>query len=395
VQICDWQTHDATWPTDSAPPDVLHRLGVDAHGVDNCDARVRRRDVTAYLDLRDHLLTSVERKTQLTETLTAREEWDVVHVVYGESHCAGHHFWGLRDPATRPYVADAPTELRSAMTGVYRALDGALGRLVVAAGPDTRVMVVTSHGMGKYVGGYQLLPEVLARLDLRRGAGPVRSALRRRTPWRVRSLARRLVPAGPRERALAALGERPECDLRDPATRATAVPNNRCGAIRLNLRGREPFGRVEPGLDAEEVIDRLRAELLALRDPRTGEAIVTSVDRPVDSGRPRLHPDLPDLTVAFRQDLGPIETCTSPGVGLVEVPLWPRTGRPDWPLGLGRTGDHTAETRIWIRAPGFAPAVTGCRSVLDVAPTALTLLGVPAPACMEGRPLVAPATVTR
>lgn len=405
VQLCDWGTHDRTWAPAAEPPAALAEASarVGPHPIDACDARVRRGGVAAYRDLLDRLVTSVRARTALAEGWMARERWDVAHVVYAETHCVGHHFTGLRDPGCAPYVADAPDDLRAAVRTVYREIDAGLGRLLAAAGADARVVVVASHGMAKYVGGYQLLGEVLSRLGLRPGSNPVATGLSRRVPSRLRAAARRVVPTPAREQVLRALGDRPQDDLRDPRTRATVVPNNRCGAIRLNLRGREPHGCVEPGTEADEVVALLRRELRGLTDPRTGEPIVAAVDTPADSGRAVLHPDLPDVTVAFRTDLGPLEACTSPRVGLVEVPLWPRhPRRPDWPLGLGRTGDHTADSRIRIRAAGFAvdhaassTADGAGGSLLDVAPTALTLLGVPVPDELEGRSLVTPAPVSR
>jgi predicted AlkP superfamily phosphohydrolase/phosphomutase len=389
VQICDWATHDRAWAPASEPPGALAEamalVGGDPIG--DCDGRVRGKPVAAYEGLRLALVDRVQRRTRLVETLVAREPWDVAYVVYAETHCAGHQFWGFRDPTTAPYLREGSDALRHAVDEVYREVDRGIGRLIAAAGPAVDVIVIASHGMAKYVGGYQLLPEVLGRLGLRPRPGRARSGLGRRAPRRLRALAGRIVATEARERILASLGERPEHDLQRPVTLATVMPNNRCGAIRLNLRGREPHGSVEPGAEAAALVELLRNELYALTDPRTGQPIVTSVDTPADSGRAHLHPDLPDITVDFRTDLGPLESCTSPRIGTVEAPLWRRTSRSDWPLGMGRTGDHTpSASRAWVRAHGVEPtASVDPPSVIDLAPTALALLGVPVPGSMEGR----------
>ena len=111
--------------------------------------------------------------------------------------------------------------------------------------------------------------------------------------------------------------------------------NNRCAAIRVNLRGREPYGCVEPGPEAAALVEDLRRELHVLRQPGTDEPIVDLVATPEELFGPDPHPDLPDLTVGFRTDLGRLEACASPRVGLVEVPLWnraraPTGGRSSW-----------------------------------------------------------------
>ena len=56
---------------------------------------------------------------------------------------------------------------------------------------------------------------------------------------------------------------------------------------------------------------------------------------------------------------------------------------PDTP----RSGDHTVESRLWAIGPGIAPGtrVEG-GNVLDLAPTVLALLGVPAPDGLDGKP---------
>jgi predicted AlkP superfamily phosphohydrolase/phosphomutase len=165
--------------------------------------------------------------------------------------------------------------------------------------------------------------------------------------------------------------------------------NNRCAAIRINQRGREPHGTVEPGAEADALVEDLRGALLALRQPGSGEPIVDLVATPTELFGSGAHPDLPDLTVGFRTDLGAIEACESARVGLVEVPLWPRETRSDgWPVDLGRTGDHTAESRLWLVPPGGEGADAGDASVLDVAPTVLSLLAVPIPPTMKGQALV-------
>jgi predicted AlkP superfamily phosphohydrolase/phosphomutase len=161
--------------------------------------------------------------------------------------------------------------------------------------------------------------------------------------------------------------------------RAVDVENNRCGGIRLNLRGREPNGCVAPGADADAVIAELRRELAALRHPERGEPIVAAVATAMEAFGPDHHPDVPDLVVVFRDDLGAIEACTSPRVGLVRVPLH----KPHLP----RTGDHRGPTRVFAIGPRTATLATTGRAI-DVAPTVLDLADVPAPAWMRGRSLL-------
>jgi predicted AlkP superfamily phosphohydrolase/phosphomutase len=164
-------------------------------------------------------------------------------------------------------------------------------------------------------------------------------------------------------------------------TRAVALRNNRCGAIRLNLKGREPFGRVCPGAEQQSLIDELREDLLALRNPAGGEPIVTAVTTSVEAFGPKHHPDVPDLMVVFRGDLGLLESCVSPRVGLVHVPVF----HPDMP----RSGEHTPSSCLWVSGRGIKPAQPLQKAnVLDVAPTVLLAMNVPVPHGLSGSPIL-------
>ena len=397
IHIADWGTHDRAWDPVSEPPDALeaaHRI-VGPHSPRGCDATVGRGGHKGYETLLASLVDGLERRTRLAEHLMAHDDWDVAHVAISEAHCAGHHFWGFTDAATtmgapRPGPADA--RLSNALDTVYRAIDGSLARIRDAAGPRARVMVIASHGMGPYIAGYQLLPEVLVRLGLRPAPQPAAASLSR-LPEPLRASLRRVVPATLRNQRLARAGTFPQVDLVSSRTRATTVANNRCGAIRLNLRGREPNGCVEPGAEAESLVRELRSELLALTQPGTDERIVTRVTTSLDRAPEESHPDLPDVTVAFRRDLGPLEACESPRLGRVEVPYFDRRMRRDgWPRSARRSGDHTDRSRLWLLAPGVRPGPQPgvVAAVRDVAPTALAVLGVDIPTGMTGRSVPLP-----
>ena len=49
------------------------------------------------------------------------------------------------------------------------------------------------------------------------------------------------------------------------------------GQVYLNLSGREKYGIVNPGAEAERILDDLRDKLLALEDPDTHEKVIENV----------------------------------------------------------------------------------------------------------------------
>jgi len=387
LQVVEYGLHDSHFGAASHPASLLGELR-NTHGaypVGSCDHY--GGSLTTQRRLLADLVQGLERKTRLLLDLLAREQWDLFACAFSEAHCAGHWFWHYSDPAHWAYEPDAPSDLRDAVATVYTQLDTAVGRLVEAAGASTTI-VLASHGMAPYVAGYQLLPEVLARLGYSSGqAGGsswMRDAQNRLKHWVPRRYWERLgrfIVENPVARSVLAPLQRAEGALFFPlesaATRAVYVPNNTIGAIRLNLRGREPLGQVEPGREAEALMADLAKALRELRQPSSGQPIVEAVVRACDVFGPSHHLDVPDLIVRFRQDLGLLEDCESRGVGLVRVPVGSRWGR--------RSGDHSPRSAAWIAGDSVAGgALRTPASLLDIAPTVLAALGCECPATLDG-----------
>ena len=243
--------------------------------------------------------------------------------------------------------------------------------------------------MAKNCGGFHLLPEVLARLGMGSDGQSGSGALIRRLNSRLKYFVPRKflgpVRAVARFPLIRGLQERGGClvdPFESPRTRAAAIQNNQVGAVRLNLKGREPFGSVAPGNEATSLIEEIREELQALQDPASSEPIVAQVVTPLEAFGPDHHPDTPDLFVLFRTDLGVIESCHSARVGTIRQ----RMNAPRNP----RTGDHTPAARLWLGGPGVPSGLhlDRPRSV-DIAPTILGLLDVPRPEDIDGCNLLA------
>ena len=384
VFVVEWGTHDRLFGERSLPPDLLDELRT-RYGDYPLWVREWPRPTTTacdghngtlehYEQLLDDLLAGIERKTDLLLDVLGRDEWDLFACAFSEGQCSGHQLWHFRDGAV-----DGHERLAAGIAMVYERLDASLAALVEAAGPDATVFVVASHSFIEPTGGRQLLPEVLVRLGYGSGQGASAKA-RSRIPPSVRRLVRKVLPRGAAQTLQARAGSLPN-PLDSPSTRAVALDGDRCGWIRLNLKGREPHGAVEPGAEAEAVLADIRAEVLRLEHPDTGEKIVRHVLSADDAFGEDHHPDVPDLLVDFRTDLGDLEACRSDRVGLVRAPVQ-GTAR--------RTGAHPAvPSYLWVAGPGIgsgAPSRDG--KAVDLSATILTQLGVDRPGWVEGVPLV-------
>ena len=385
VYLGEWGTHDHPFGMAGDPPGLVDEL-LARHG----DYPVWRREYSStraacdtydatleqYERLLDDLLEGIAKKQELFLDLLGREEWDLFVCAFGEPQCVGHQFWHFHEGRAE-HASAASARLRSAVRDVHIRIDEALGALAAAAGDGATVVIFASHGMTEPKGGPQLLAEVLVRLGLGSGRG-VAANVRSRLPIGVRALARRVVPHAARRHLQAAAASLPT-PLESPATRAVALDGDRVGWIRLNLKGREPYGAVAEGAEADATVEEVRTALLELADPETGETIVEQVTTAEEAFGPRRHPDVPDLMVDFREDVGRIDACRSERIGLIRQAYRPPAHR---------TGAHPARPSwLWI-AGQTAPTEAGGESVLDIAPTVLALLGVPAPEWMAGRPLI-------
>ena len=247
---------------------------------------------------------------------------------------------------------------------MYRALDHGLGELLETAGSEATVVVLLSHGFGEPYGCDHLLGDVLQRLaDEYRKPAPLVAArervLRPIDRWRHERQVRRAYPERP-----PALTRLTSVDSSRPFFRVPADGVH--SGIRFNVKGREPRGMVTPGAELDELIAALRADLLELVDPDTGERSIDAVERVADLYQGERIDDLPDLLVAWNPRAG-VAAMTSPRVGQVSATPWE-----------GRAGEHRTGGVLFVRGPGIEPGPVGEIQIVDIAPTVGRMLGVDA-----------------
>ena len=387
LQLCDWGTHDPEGEPASTPPElaaeVKARFGPDPVG--RCDRRDRAL-AGDFAALRDGLVRRAGVRADVARHYLARGGWDLFLTVFSETHCVGHQCWHIHDPTNAFY----DPALRRALGGdpveeVYAAVDRGVGVLLDAVGAETPVLVLASHGMGPHYDGTFLLPEILRRL-----LDPPSSPLRQRGgellagAWQSLPPALRARLAGLRDRVRRPLADALPSTEMQGARRAFPVTNNDVyAAIRLNLVGREPHGRLHRGEEADAFCRELSRDLCALVRAGDGTPAVKRVLRTAELYSGPYLDDLPDLLVEWDRS-APITAVESP-----------RTGRIEGHFGGMRTGDHR-ESGLWIAA---GPAVAPGRqaepvSVVDFAPTIGALLGVPLQG-LDGVPIPALAASAR
>lgn len=366
VQLVDWMTHDRTGPARSWPPDfadkIIGRYGDDTLG-GHSDAT--GRGMTEYVELCNGMLERIETKTAMSCDLLGQGPWDLFMTVYADPHDVGHQCWHLHDPSHPRHDAALAKKIGDPLKNVYQAIDRDIEHLLRAAGPEATVIVFMGPGMGPGYTSNFLLDQILRRLE----SGPTNDGLTYVDT--LKSVYRSVVPHSLRNRMRSTAERSEEAMLASDRRRRKffVVPHNEnSGAIKFNLIGREPDGKVRPGAEAEAVCDGLIKDLMEIVKLDTGEPLVEEVVRVREKYQGEHIDELPDLLVIWNRKT-PITVFGSPKTGQIEV---------DYPGN--RTGDHTPRGLFLACGPGISPrALSNKVSVMDVGATVMSWLGTTLP----------------
>ena len=328
--------------------------------------------------LEERLLRSVAYKSETMQWLMDDKEWDLAVIGFGETHPAGHYLWSEEADA---FDHDEATDF-SALMNVYSALDKAIGQLTASL-PDNTVVIVTSgDGIGPNRCGWHLLPEALERLGYTCASGSSGSSKggpsepEKASKSSLLGNIKGLLPQG----AKRWISDSLPWWLRDrlvqrmqnakidwTQTRAFALPSDLEGCIRINLKGREPNGIVEPGVQYAELCQELTEQLKALTHPSSGAPAVRQVftSREVFPGDRQ--DQLPDIIVKWN-DSEPFDALQSPVFGVIEQ------ASPD-----PRIGTHSTNGFLLASGTAIPHGIEGRGHLIDIAPTVLNLLSIPPP----------------
>jgi predicted AlkP superfamily phosphohydrolase/phosphomutase len=326
---------------------------------------------------------TIELRTRIVGDLIRERRFDCFIVHYGESDTVAHQFWHLCDRESPRFVGGAPAD---AIANVYERMDGALAQLLEAAGGDVTVMVISDHGTGGTSDRAVFWNRWLAMQGHLRFRERAASASVSRL---VRAAALRGVPEQWQSSLLAAMPEaaaRFESGVRLGGidwTHTTVFSEELSyfPSLWLNVRGREPRGVVEQA-DVAQLLDRLTTQLLGIRDPFDGGAVVERVRRRHEVASGPYAERLPDLVLELRRPDGYSYASMSSRAGRETEPV--RKLRPDEMTGARGTsmaGAHRDRGLCILSGAKVRPGVYPAGSLADAGATALALCGsVPHPA---------------
>jgi hypothetical protein len=304
--------------------------------------------------------------------MLGREPQDLVWVTFSAAHYTGHYYRDLSRTVKGEIGSDRREDLEATVERAYEAIDAAIARMVAALPPGASVIAFSPIGMREETTRSDLLPDMLGavlgggRKAAEKNGGGAGSAiwrLRAALPGNLRSAMARPLP-GPLVRDLTSRLHLRGTDW--SRTRAFALPGDHAGYVRLNLKGRERHGIVEPG-DKDALLDEIAAGLESFRDP-DGSRSVEAVHRVAEEIDGERVDQLPDLIARW-------PARPSSGLSQVSSPKFGEVIRRGF--GTGRSGNH--DTDAWaIVTPGASQVRDLGRSprITDIPATVCTLAGV-------------------
>lgn len=322
------------------------------------------------LDYLASLRHCTEQRTKYVQHLMQHEPWDFFMVVFTEIDSLQHRCWSFLDPNDS---RDADDKIETAIADYFSDLDGKLRRLCELAGDNSHVFFVSDHGFGPHLKQIHIntwLNELgLLTFNRRRLAVS-------RLKWKLRAWVRKLDRYHWRRRVSS--GEIKQLDIaswiRWDRTKAFSFLTGEQG-IRINTKGREPYGIVEPGAEYEQLRDFIIEKIRAFRDPDSGESYEHFVRRreEVYSGPElELAPDIVFMLadVRWSANVNPIAPVSVPST------FW--NGR----------GDHRLNGLFLASGPGIKKNATiQAARIQDIFPTILYSLRQPVPDDVDGQVL--------
>lgn len=346
---------------------------------------------------RQRLLSAVSKKTRVVKWLMANEAWDLLLVVFGECHPAGHYFWHYQDASYFAYPERCAEAMRTALRDIYVALDAAIGELCAEAGGDTTVFVVSGDGMGPNYSGSHILSDLLTRMRLMNEPAQESGAAGGQAAGRVapRGLLSRLRGAVPKEFRAAVsrhllprwVNERlslhwKTADIDWARTRAFPIENANEGYVRINLKGREPLGTVEQGGEYERLCATLAGMARSLNNPANGRPAACAVHKTDDLYIGPCRPTMPDVIINWDPEARVTTELATEGYGVA------RAAQPGFAVSPFYSGNHRPNAFMVVAGPAIrSGAVLENAGVLDLAPTILAHFGVPPADHMQGKAL--------
>ncbi|MDY7076295.1 MAG: alkaline phosphatase family protein [Chloroflexota bacterium] len=360
------------------PPDLRSELVTQCGSCDVASPGVETNLHPSFFHRWDEILAS---RDKITDYLMGKVPWDFFMIVYGVTDNMQHTLWHFVEPLHPAYHSPEGARYREKLFSYYEKVDTLLGKLLVRAGDECHVLIMSDHGFGSTRTG-QYLNKLLMDEGLLRYQGS------RFLPGFGDRLMKKVLDVYHTmpifSRLMKRLGGKQKVGLRKVLESSAILPTPDNTAweetrafpggyglqVYINLKGRYPQGTVNPGQEYEDLLQNLRQRLLALSDPVSGERIIHQVYDAREIYKGPAAAQAPDLIIEYTNFYRP---------GNTHAP--PETINP------GLEGNHAMDGIFIAKGPHILRKKVENTNITDLAPTILYLMGIPVPDDMDGQVL--------
>src|SRR5262249_1133410 len=175
-----------------------------------------------------------------------------------------HMMWLLNDRKHPGYDPSLAAQNGAAIAEFYEQIDQVLGEVLPKIDDYTTLLVLSDHGFAPYYRSFNLNTWLLNNGYIKRKSQSDSDS------------------------------NDPLADVDWEATRAYGLGLN---GLYINLRGRERYGTVTPGAEADALIQEIKSKLLNEKDPQNGLPVITRMDMAREVYRGPYAPSGPDILV--------------------------------------------------------------------------------------------------
>ena len=320
-----------------------------------------------------------ENRTQIGLHLMKERPCDLFMTVYNNVDRLQHNYYDL---TTEAALEAGRIPENSYLVKAYVNADRHLGRILDSLDEKTTVLIISDHGAGPIKKVFHLNSWLEKEGLLAIGSEGRKIAAVRGS----REMAKRILPRWMKNFIKTRLGrmqEKIESFVflsRIDWSRTKAYGLGMYGNIHINLKGREPAGTVEPGVEYEAVREKIIERLMAQRDPDTGEPVIERVWKREEVYTGPLTDVAPDLLIGWKDYAYYTSVNSDSGTG----DIFTDCGFID-SSDFKHLGTHRLAGTLIARGPHIRQGGVDGARLLDMAPTMLYLAGLPVPEDMDGR----------
>ncbi|MCE9613320.1 MAG: alkaline phosphatase family protein [Lentisphaerae bacterium] len=305
------------------------------------DTSARRAGVFNDDEYRDQAEYVIEEEMRMYRRELDRFDSGCYFYYFSSIDLNCHLFWRTLDPQHPLYTPELARRHGNFIPKLYQRMDDAIGLAMRRLGNDGTLVIMSDHGFGSFRRQFNLNSWLLKEgyagtLD---SPGNHHTDLLANVDWKH--------------------------------TRAYGLGLN---GLYLNLAGREAQGTVSPTA-REALLDELQHRLADVRDPDSGEPVVSRVFRATDIYSGPYTASAPDLVIGYNRYYRASWDTVLGGFAPEQV----EDNRDPW------SGDHANDPQF---VPGVLiatrPLTTDTPALSDLAPSFLQLFNVPVPATMTG-----------